>query len=330
MAKQTFTTGQVLTAAQVNSLQSNDFNQTVSAKTAAYTLVAADKGTRIEFNTSGSVACTVNTGLFDAGDTLVIQNRGAGVVTVTAGTATVNTSATLALSQYDAGTLYFISASAAIFFNTDAGGGSPLTTKGDLYGFSTSDQRIPIGANDTVLTADSNESLGLKWATPAAGGMTLLSTTTLTGSSVTLSSISQSYKDLVLVVRNFRPSIADGLKMRINADSTSNRHIYETTPHGTNSGSTGTFGTTNVTIQDSNNTGTGNGLSYTEFFDYTNTTTWKFGRMWSLTTDPTTATSYRCYNGYWAYNQTGAISSIYLYPASGTFSAGTALLYGVS
>ncbi len=174
MSKQTFTTGQVLTASQVNSLQSNDFNQTVSVKTAAYTLVAADKGTRVEFNTSGSVTVTVNTGLFDAGDTLVIQNRGAGAVTVTAGTATVNTSATLVLSQYDAGTLYFISASAAIFFNTDAGGGgSPLTTKGDLYGFSTVDARIPIGANATVLTADSNEVLGLKWAAPAGGGKVL-------------------------------------------------------------------------------------------------------------------------------------------------------------
>jgi len=171
MAKQTFTTGQVLTAAQVNALNSNDFNQTVSVKTAAHTLVVGDRGTRVEFNTSGSVTCTVNSGIFDAGDTLVIQNRGAGVVTVTAGTATVNTSATLALSQYDAGTLYFISASAAIFFNTDAGGGSPLTTKGDLYGFSTLDARIPIGANNTVLTADSTESLGLKWAAPAGGGV---------------------------------------------------------------------------------------------------------------------------------------------------------------
>jgi len=204
MAKQTFTTGQVLTAAQVNSLQSNDFNQTVSAKTAAYTLVAADKGTRIEFNTSGSVACTVNTGLFDAGDTLVIQNRGAGVVTVTAGTATVNTSATLALSQYDAGTLYFISASAAIFFNTDAGGGSPLTTKGDLYGFSTVDARIPIGANNTVLTADSAESFGLKWAAPTVnvGGYTLLNAggTALTGAtSVTVSSLS-GYNDMFIYI----------------------------------------------------------------------------------------------------------------------------------
>jgi len=216
MSKQTFTTGQVLTAAQVNSLQSNDFNQTVSVKTAAYTLVAADKGTRIEFNTSGSVAVTVNTGLFDAGDTLVIQNRGAGVVTVTAGTATVNTSATLALSQYDAGTLYFVSASAAIFFNTDAGGGSPLTTKGDLFGFSTLDARIPIGANNTVLTADSNESLGLKWATPAAGGKVLQvvygTTTTETTNNTTtyadttltasITPSSASSKVLVMIVQN--------------------------------------------------------------------------------------------------------------------------------
>jgi hypothetical protein len=48
------------------------------------------------------------------------------------------------------------------------GGGSPLTTKGDLYGFSTVDARIPIGANNTVLTADSAQALGLKWAAPAS------------------------------------------------------------------------------------------------------------------------------------------------------------------
>jgi hypothetical protein len=199
MAKQTFTTGQVLTAAQMNSLQSNDFNQTVSVKTAAYTLVAADKGTRIEFNTSGAVTCTVNTGLFDAGDTLIIQNRGAGAVTITAGTATVNTSATLVLSQYDAGTLYFVSASAAIFFNTDAGGGSPLTTKGDIFTFSTVDARLGVGANGTVLTADSAETTGLKWA--AAGGgkvLQVVSTTYSTEATNTTSSFADSGLSLAI------------------------------------------------------------------------------------------------------------------------------------
>jgi hypothetical protein len=51
------------------------------------------------------------------------------------------------------------------------GGGSPLTTKGDLYGFGTSDARIPIGANNTVLTADSGETLGLKWAALSSGAV---------------------------------------------------------------------------------------------------------------------------------------------------------------
>ena len=45
---------------------------------------------------------------------------------------------------------------------------TPLTTKGDLFGFDTADARIPIGANNTVLTADSAETLGLKWATPSS------------------------------------------------------------------------------------------------------------------------------------------------------------------
>ena len=41
-----------------------------------------------------------------------------------------------------------------------------LTNKGDTHGFSTLNQRVPIGANTQVLTADSTEALGLKWATP--------------------------------------------------------------------------------------------------------------------------------------------------------------------
>lgn len=116
MALTTFTAAQVLTAAQMNAVQGNDYNQTVSTKTASYTLVAADKGTRIVMNVASANTVTVNTSLFSAGDTLVIQNIGAGVTTVTAGTATVSSAGPLAIPQYGSGTLYFTSAGVAIFF----------------------------------------------------------------------------------------------------------------------------------------------------------------------------------------------------------------------
>ena len=50
---------------------------------------------------------------------------------------------------------------------------TPLTTKGDLFTFSTVDARLGVGANGTVLTADSAEATGLKWATAGGGGKVL-------------------------------------------------------------------------------------------------------------------------------------------------------------
>lgn len=47
---------------------------------------------------------------------------------------------------------------------TVAGGVSPVTTKGDLYTYDTGDQRLAVGADDYVLTADSAEATGMKWA----------------------------------------------------------------------------------------------------------------------------------------------------------------------
>jgi hypothetical protein len=46
---------------------------------------------------------------------------------------------------------------------------TPLTTKGDVFTFSTVDARLGVGANGTVLTADSAETTGLKWAAPSSG-----------------------------------------------------------------------------------------------------------------------------------------------------------------
>jgi len=198
MAKQTFTTGQVLTAAQMTSLQQTAMGGgSTTAKTASYVLVAADAGTVVQMNSASATTITVNTALFAAGDTVQIQNVGAGVCTVTAGTATVSTSAVLSLKQYDAGTLYFNTTSAAIFFATDAADStSPLTTKGDLYAFSTTNDRLPVGTNNQILVADSTASTGLKWATASSGALTLITTNTFSAqSSVSINNVFSSTYD---------------------------------------------------------------------------------------------------------------------------------------
>jgi hypothetical protein len=42
----------------------------------------------------------------------------------------------------------------------------PVTTKGDLYTFSTTDTRLPVGNNGETIVADSSTSTGLRWQTP--------------------------------------------------------------------------------------------------------------------------------------------------------------------
>ena len=98
-----------------------------------------------------------------------------------------------------------------------------VDAKGDIITATAADTpaRLAVGANGTVLTAASGQATGLEWATPSSGGMTLLSTTNLTGTSVTISSISQSYNDLYIVINNpYRSNSFDSGPMIIKPNNT--------------------------------------------------------------------------------------------------------------
>ena len=89
---------------------------------------------------------------------------------------------------------------------------SNYTTKGDILAASAANTpvRLGVGTNTQLLSADSTTATGLKWTDAPSGGMTLISTTTLSGAAVTLSSIPQTYNQLKIYITAATNSTADG------------------------------------------------------------------------------------------------------------------------
>jgi hypothetical protein len=202
----------------------------------------------------------------------------------------------------------------------------PVTTKGDVFTFSTIPTRLGVGANDTVLTADSSTATGLKWATPSSGGMTSIASGTLSGSSVVLSSIVGTYKDLILDVSAFDPSDdVTQFSIRLNADSGSNYYWAATIDNS--------LGSAETRIEIGGNQDNGTSTAFYRIFipSYANTTTWKLlwgDALYNDSTSPTTVLRYKRTAG--TYKSTSAISGITMLVNQGTFSGGTYTLYGVN
>jgi len=112
-----------------------------------------------------------------------------------------------------------------------------VDAKGDLIAATAADTpaRLAVGTNGQVLTADSSESTGLKWATPASGGdFVRIATTPFTSSSaVNLNDIFSSTYTNYMVVLNITSSPSTGnlqARMRVSgADNTTSNYfsVYE-------------------------------------------------------------------------------------------------------
>lgn len=188
-----------------------------------------------------------------------------------------------------------------------------------------SDLPSQTGNSGKYLTTDGTSA---SWATVSSGGITLLSTTSLSGATTTISAISGSYTNLFGIIYGVT-----------NATSTG---TFRFAPNGTTNISSQTVNQSETTLSgradtyfELTGTGSGNGSLLTDsanvwqfnIFNYASTTTRKPTSFNGTYIDGGSAR--RSIFGFGGINTTSAITSLVFSNASGNLSTGTVLLYGV-
>ena len=135
MARQTFTAAQVLTAAQMNQLQSSVWSDDVNAQTGtSYTLVLTDAGKQVTMSNASASTLTVppnSSVAFDVGVRIQIIQLGAGAVTLTAGAGVTISSASTSLAMVQNQTAPLIQQATNTWIATLGAGGSSVSGDSD-------------------------------------------------------------------------------------------------------------------------------------------------------------------------------------------------------
>ena len=241
----------------------------------------------------------------------------------------------------NAGKVYYDTGSAWVQVSNS--GSSPLTTKGDLFGFSTVAARIPVGTDGQVLTADSTQTLGVKWATPGGGGgggLVLIDSQTASNSSGLdfVSDITSTYDDYLLDLSQLLPVTGGNyLRMQFSTDNGSTydsgtNYEYEALALWASSTAQGpsSTGDTSFSLIGSNwgnSTMGANGI--VRIFNPLNgslDTAITFDTLWFH--DGISQSLHE--NGGGRYKSSTAVNAFRLFANSGNIASGTARLYGLA
>jgi hypothetical protein len=202
---------------------------------------------------------------------------------------------------------------------------NPGTTAGDIdyYTTSTAKARVGIGTAGQLLRVNSGATAP-EWATISTGGMTLISTTTLSGATTTLSSIPQTYVSLYLVVTGVTGNTSDA-QVRILPNNVNNLTNFNFIENGAANSNANTM----LKLSDTNTLRTNaNNAWQVQFHNYTSSTTFKPFSASGLFVSSASVNTSNLSGG--AFRSNTAITSIVLdYGGTNTFAGGTVLLYGV-
>jgi hypothetical protein len=185
---------------------------------------------------------------------------------------------------------------------------------------------LAVGTNAQVLTADSTEATGLKWATPAAGSLTSIASGSLSGASVVLGSIPATYTDLRLDILDYYASSNAFLELIITG-ITSNYFGYYLGNEGGSPFGPSTVSTSKVAFKGSTANADNNNRAIYYFKNYADTTSRKLISAQDVAIVGGAALALT--NAEYTNSSTAAISSLTIAPSAGTFSGGTYVLYGV-
>lgn len=203
---------------------------------------------------------------------------------------------------------------------------NPATTLGDLqYRSATSNTntRLGIGTSGQALVVSGGVPA---WGTISGGGMTVLASGTLSGTTVTISSIPSTYNNLQLVIGSIRASGDAPIQIRPNGNSADYRNTEMRTLNST--ASTAVPGTDAIKTATSLDMDVANDTSIVcTIFNYTSTADWKTAIM-SIGSNSAANETYNALVSS-TFRNTAAISSIDIFANAETFSSGTYTLYGV-